>query len=52
MQEAKKACKSEALEGVDYSKVQLSLEDGMADGMIDGMADATSYESDEEVSMW
>lgn len=27
MQEAKKACRSDAMEGVDYSKVQLRLED-------------------------
>ncbi|XP_016929538.2 uncharacterized protein apt isoform X1 [Drosophila suzukii] len=28
MQEAKKACKSEALDGIDYSKIPLALEEG------------------------
>lgn len=27
MQEAKKACKSEALDGIDYSKIPLALEE-------------------------
>lgn len=34
MQEAKKTCRSEAMEGVDYSKVQLALEDGVPDGSL------------------
>lgn len=28
MQEAKKVCKSEALDGIDYSKIPLALEEG------------------------
>lgn len=40
MQEAKKTCRSEAMEGVDYSKVQLALEDGVPDGVsLDGSDD-------------
>lgn len=44
MQEAKKTCRSEAMEGVDYSKVQLALEDGVPDGV--------SLESDDENNDW
>lgn len=44
MQEAKKTCRSEAMEGVDYSKVQLSLEDGVPDGV--------SMDSDDDNNDW
>lgn len=44
MQEAKKTCRSEAMEGVDYSKVQLALEDGVPDGV--------SFESDDDNNDW
>lgn len=44
MQEAKKTCRSEAMEGVDYSKVQLALEDGVPDGV--------SLESDDDNNDW
>lgn len=43
MQEAKKACRSEAMEGVDYSKVHLQLDEAAPDGV--------SMESDEDMSM-
>lgn len=46
MQEAKKACRSEAMEGVDYSKVQLMLDNGVS-----GQEGTGSYESDEDQSM-
>ena len=46
MQDAKKVCKSEALEGVDYSKVQLSLEDGE-----NGVPGETLYESEDDVEL-
>lgn len=44
MQEAKKACRSDAMEGVDYSKVKLQLDDGAGDGI--------SLESEDDLSLW
>lgn len=44
MQEAKKTCRSEAMEGVDYSKVQLSLEDGVPSGV--------SFDSEDDNNDW
>lgn len=48
MQDAKKLCRSEAMEGIDYSKVQLSLEDR---NTLEGLS-GVSMESDEDGSLW
>lgn len=48
MQDAKKLCRSEAMEGIDYSKVQLSLEDR---NTLEGLS-GVSMESDEDGSVW
>lgn len=48
MQDAKKLCRSEALEGVDYSKVQLALEASAP--LQDSIA--SDEDEDEEVPMW
>lgn len=47
MQEAKKACRSDALEGVDYSKVQLQLDIGTGGG-----GDDFSIKSEDDQSVW
>lgn len=52
MQEAKRACKSEHLEGVDYSRMRLVLDDATVISDVINMPDGIMkcYESDEELS--
>jgi ATPase inhibitor, mitochondrial len=45
MQEAKKACKNELMDDVDYSKVKLALEENLPEGA------SLSYDEDDN-SMW
>ena len=44
MQEAKRACKNEAMDDVDYSKMQLSLEQNLPNGLV--------VDEDDDDDMW
>lgn len=48
MQEAKKVCKNELMDDVDYSKMKLSLEENLPQGV--SIKDSISDENDDESS--
>ncbi|XP_058830159.1 uncharacterized protein LOC131689228 [Topomyia yanbarensis] len=50
MQEAKKVCKNELMDDVDYSKMKLSLEENLPQGV--SIKDCSDENDDESSSMW
>ncbi|XP_049542765.1 uncharacterized protein LOC125955667 [Anopheles darlingi] len=50
MQEAKKVCKNELMDDVDYSKIKLSLEENLPQGV--SIKDCSDENDDESSSMW
>ncbi|XP_035788931.1 myosin-G heavy chain-like [Anopheles albimanus] len=50
MQEAKKVCKNELMDDVDYSKIKLSLEENLPHGV--SIKDCSDENDDESSSMW
>ncbi|XP_052873849.1 uncharacterized protein DDB_G0288805 [Anopheles cruzii] len=50
MQEAKKVCKNELMDDVDYSKIKLSLEENLPQGV--SLKDCSDENDDESSSMW
>ncbi|XP_055608105.1 uncharacterized protein LOC129755574 [Uranotaenia lowii] len=50
MQEAKKVCKNELMDDVDYSKMKLSLEENLPQGVT--LKDCSDENDDESSSMW